>query len=479
MSQSRKQKSLFSCEFMPAGTGRLFLLLLTGMFLLLPFANAQNWVLVWSDEFNGPAGPFTPTSPDNQWWTFETGQGIFGTGEIEHMIADGTTSFLDGEGNLVIGTYQSGPDYYSARFKTQLNGDFGFDFQYGRVEARIQIPTSQGIWPAFWMMGDNGATWPRRGEIDIMENKGSMPNQVLGTIHGIGYANLGLGGHFDSATPFYQDFHVYGMIWSPFLIQFYVDDPANIYASYTPGEIMGVGTNPSGGASTLGEWDFYGHPFFILFDVAVGGGFPGPPGPDTVLPQFMKIDYVRVYQAAPPDPPSCLSAAPISASQVQLNWNPSSTNDPNLTYNLFRSTTPGAEHNISNTDMSNMISTGVTSTSFTDVMLTPGTTYYYQVTASGQESGESDLSNEAVVDLPIGGTFNQPIAISAGSIVAINGATVLTNYDIFADAGALFKATEKSFTASADDTGTMTIDFTSGTGAPHINPSIRGIEIIP
>jgi len=531
---------------------------LAGLLFLVPLANAQNWVLVWSDEFNGPAGPFTSSSANNQWWNFETGHGIFGTGEIEFMVDDGTTSFLDGDGHLVIETYKAGSNYFSARMKTQLNGNFGFDFQYGRVEARIQIPTSQGIWPAFWMMGDNGTTWPRRGEIDIMENNGSKPNQVIGTIHGIGYANAGLGGHFNSATPFAQDFHTYGMIWSPFLIQFYVDDPSNIYASYTPGEIMGVGNTPGGGPSTLGEWDFYGHPFFILFDVAVGGGFPGPPGPKTVLPQFMKIDYVRVYQAAPPDPPTDLFANPISSSQVQLSWSPSPTNDPNLTYNIFRSTTPGAEHNISNTDMSNMISTGVSGTTFTDVMLAPGTTYYYQVTASGQESGESDVTNEALATLPIVGTYTQPIAISAGSIVgtdrfvqdvgysrgatnaypdvidvsgvpdpapqgvyrterwspstyvianltpggsytvrlhfaetafkgigqrlfnvAINGTQVLTNYDIFADAGALFKATEKVIAANADDLGTIAIDFTAGTGAPHTNPSIRGIEIIP
>ena len=536
-------------------TQRLFLLL-AGLLLLAPLARAQNWTLVWSDEFNGSAGPFTPTSDNNQWWTFDTGHGIFGTGEIEYMIADGTTSYLDGNGHLVIQTYKSGSNYYSARFKTQLNGSLGYDFQYGRVEASIQIPTSQGIWPAFWMMGDNGVSWPGRGEIDIMENKGSMPNQVLGTIHGIGYANTGLGGHFDSGVPFYQDFHTYGMIWSPFLIQFYVDDPANIYASYTPGEIMGVGMN--GSTSTLGQWDFYGHPFFILFDVAVGGGFPGPPGPNTILPQYMNIDYVRVYQATPPDPPTSLSETAISNSLVQLNWTASTTSDPNLTYNIFRSTTQGAAHNISNTDMSNMISTGVTGTSFTDVMLNPSTTYYYQVTATGQESGESDLSNEASVALPDSGTSIQPIAISAGSLVgtnnfvqdvgydvgatnaypreidvsgvpdpapqgvyrterwapttytipnltpgggytvrlhfaetafqgvgqrkfnvAINGAQVLTNYDIYADAGVLYKATEKVFTANADDSGAITIAFIAGTGAPHTNPSIRGIEVLP
>jgi beta-glucanase (GH16 family) len=538
-----------------------YLFLLAAFVLLAPFASAQtNWVLVWSDEFNGPAGPFTPTSSNNQFWTFETGKGVFGTGEIEDMISDGTTSFLDGNGHLVIKTYLSGGTYFSARIKTQLNGAFGKEFTYGRVEASIQIPTSQAIWPAFWMMGDNGVTWPGRGEIDIMENNGAKPTQIKGTIHGIGYANTGLGAHFnspDGVTPFAAGFHTFGMIWSPFLIQFYVDDPNNIYATMTPGDIMGVGVN--GTASTLGQWDFWGHPFFILFDVAVGGGFVGPPGAGTVVPQVMNIDYVRLYQAAPPAGPTSLSATPVSNSQVQLNWTASTTNDTNISYNVFRSTTSGAEHSISNTNMTNMIATGVSGTSFTDALLTPGTSYFYEVNATSQASGESPLSNEAVAAVPATGTSVQPIAISSGSLVgtnnfvqdtgfsggasnaypdvidvsgvanaapqavyrterwapftytipnltpgagftvrlhfaetafaaagqrafnvAINGTSVLANYDIFADAGAEFKATEKVFTATADSTGKITIAFTAGTnGAPHTNPSLRGLEVIP
>ena len=178
------------------------LFIVAAFLLLAPLASAQvqNWgTPVFADEFNGAAGVFTPTSGNNQFWTFETGQGVFGTGEIEDMISDGTTSFLDGNGHLVIKTYLTGSTYFSARFKSQLNGGRGFDFQYGRVESNIQIPTSQAIWPAFWMLGDNGVSWPGRGEIDIMENNGAKPTQIKGTIHGIGYANTGLGAHFDSA----------------------------------------------------------------------------------------------------------------------------------------------------------------------------------------------------------------------------------------------------------------------------------------
>ncbi len=534
------------------------LFLMAAMLLLTPWANAQtNWVLVWSDEFNGAAGPFLPNSSNNQFWTFETGQGVFGTGEIEDMIDDGTTAFLDGNGNLIIKTYLSGSTYFSARMKTQMNGSFGKDFTYGRVEARIQIPTSQAIWPAFWMLGDNGVTWPGRGEIDIMENNGAKPLQVKGTIHGIGYANTGLGVNDVATTPYTNAFHIYGLIWTPFKIQFYIDDPTNIYATMTPADVMGVGAN--GTTSTLGQWEFWGHPFFVLFDVAVGGGFVGNPGSGTVVPQQMIIDYVRLYQAAVPNGPAGLTATPVSNSQVQLNWSASTTTDTNITYNIFRSTTSGTAHNISNTDMSKMIATGVTGTSFTDVMLTPGTNYFYQVNATSQGSGESALSNEVSVTTPTTGTNVQPIAISSGGLVgvnnfvqdtgfsggatnafpdkidasgvanpapqsvyrterwapftytipnltpgasfnvslhfaetaftaagqrafnvAINGTTVLTNYDIFADAGAVNKATEKVFAATADSTGKITIAFTAGTnGAPHTNPSLRGLEIIP
>jgi fibronectin type 3 domain-containing protein len=267
-----------------------------------------------------------------------------------------------------------------------------------------------------------------------------------------------------------------------------------------------------------------------------------------------------VYQAAAPAAPSSLTATALSNSQAQLNWNASTTNDPGLTYNIFRSTTGGTEHSsISDSNFSTMIATGVNATSFTDTMLTPGTTYYYQVSATGQESGESSVSNQANVSTPLTGTNAQTIAISAGSLagtqnfvqdtgysggatnaypdvidssgvanpapqgvyrterwgattytipnltpnvtatvrlhfaetafgaagqrafnVAINGTQVLTNYDIFADAGAEFKATEKVFSTAADSNGKITIAFTAGTnGAPHTNPSLRGIEVIP
>jgi beta-glucanase (GH16 family) len=394
---------------------------IASFFLAAQPANAQvqTWNLTFSNVYNGAAGVFTPTSGNNPDWSFDTGEGVFGTGEIEDMIDDGTTSYLDGSGHLVIKTYETGTTYYSARMRTQMNGSFGHDFTYGRVESSMQIATTQGLWPAFWMLGDNGVTWPGNGEIDIMEENGSAPQHIRGTIHATGYANTGLG--IDSFCPngcsYPTTYHTYGVIWAPYLVEFYVDTPATPYIYYTPADVMGVGSDA--GASTLGEWPFYGHPFYVLYDVAVGGGFPGPPGANTVMPQFTNISYTDVFTAPAPGAATGLTATATSNSQVQLNWTASSTsgNDPELTYNIFRSTTPGAEYPPTNTNMSMMIATGVAGTSFTDTMLTPGTTYYYEVTASGQESGESPVSNQAAVTTPTTGTNVKEIAIKVGALV--------------------------------------------------------------
>ncbi|MBV9082227.1 MAG: family 16 glycosylhydrolase [Acidobacteriaceae bacterium] len=526
--------------------------------LMAGYAAAQEWTLVWSDEFNGPAGPFTPHSDNNLYWTFDTGAGsTFGTGEQETMISDGSTSYLDGNGSLVIEAYSvpgTPSRYYSGRIKTKLNGGFGQEFQYGRIEARIQIPYGQGIWPAFWMQGDNGIGWPGNGEIDIMENIGREPSTVHGTIHGIGYASTGLGFPYQSpdGTPFSADYHVYGMVWSPFLIQYYVDDPSNVYATFTPSDIMSPGRN--GSTSTTGQWDFYNHSFYIIFDLAVGGpsAWGGAPDDTTIFPQYMNIDWVRVYQWAPWTNPTRLCASPISNSQVHLNWS-NNTGDPSVTYNIFRSDTSGAEHSLGN-----LIAANVSANSFTDVLLTPGATYYYQVSATGEESEELGLSNEAAITLPLTGTNICPIAISAGGLVgsgnfvadtgysggatnavpnaidvtdisdpapqsvyrterwgaftytipnltpsasyrlrlhfiesafpgvgqrhfnvAVNGTPILTNFDIYSTAGATFKAVVEDFIVSADDSGQLAIAFSPGSGAPHTNATLRGLEVIP
>ena len=249
-------------------------------------SNRAGWKLVWGDEFNAPDN----TPADSSKWLLETGGNGWGNDELEYYTVRPDNSFQQG-GNLVIRAVQEKytgadgvtRDYTSARLKTLGK----FSHRYGRFEARIKIPQGQGIWPAFWMMGDDIGKkgWPTCGEIDIMENIGKEPSLVHGTIHGPGYS----GGNGISAPyglpndqRFADDFHVYAVEWEKKAIRFYVDD--HVYATRTLADL------PKGT-----KW-VYEHPFFILLNVAVGGGWPGNPDNTSVFPQTMLVDYVRVYE---------------------------------------------------------------------------------------------------------------------------------------------------------------------------------------
>ncbi|HEV2469126.1 MAG TPA: glycoside hydrolase family 16 protein [Candidatus Sulfotelmatobacter sp.] len=258
-----------------------------------PTATPAGWKLVWSDEFNGPDG----SAVDSSKWVSEVGGGGWGNQELEYYTARPQNAYLQG-GNLVIKVLQekyTGADgvtrnYTSARLKTQGK----LSQKYGRFEARIKIPRGQGIWPAFWMLGDDieEVQWPTCGEIDIMENIGKEPSMVHGTIHGPGYSgDKGIGSSYALPTDqrFADAFHIYAAEWEPEAIRFYVDD--HLYATRTPSEL------PKGA-----KW-VYDHPFFILLNVAVGGPWPGSPDATSVFPQTMLVDYVRVYRSTknPPE----------------------------------------------------------------------------------------------------------------------------------------------------------------------------------
>ena len=247
---------------------------------------ASEWTLVWSDEFNNTDG----SGPDPSKWVVETGGGGWGNNELEYYTARPQNAFQR-DGNLVIQVLKekfTGPDgvsrdYTSARLKTLGK----FSQAYGRFEARIKIPRGQGIWPAFWMMGDDidKVGWPTCGEIDIMENIGKEPSLVHGTIHGPGYSgDKGPTASYESSDhrPFADDFHIYAVEWEPEAIRFYVDD--HLYATRTPTDL------PKGT-----KW-VYDHPFFLLLNVAVGGDWPGAPDATSVYPQTMLVNYVRVYR---------------------------------------------------------------------------------------------------------------------------------------------------------------------------------------
>jgi beta-glucanase (GH16 family) len=249
---------------------------------------APHWRLIWSDEFNGPNG----SAPDPAKWSFETGGKGFGNNELE-TYTNRTVNAQQRDGNLVITARKedlTGPDgilrhYTSARLITQGH----FTQAYGRFEARMQLPTGQGIWPAFWMLGDNIASvgWPTAGEIDIMETIGS-PTTMYSTLHGPGYS----GAHAISAKfelPPHEAvdtaFHLYAVEWSPQDIKFFFDQ--HLIAERTPVDL------PPGAT-----W-VYDHPFFLLLNLAVGGNWPGSPDATTTFPQQLRVDYLRVYAQNP------------------------------------------------------------------------------------------------------------------------------------------------------------------------------------
>ncbi len=260
-----------------------------------PDPGPNGWRLLWSDEFNGRAG----TPPDSSVWGYEIGDGTvngipgWGNSELEYYTDSTENAAHDGRGNLVITLREADPDsglvcyygpcqYTSARLLTQHR----FEFGYGRVEARIKVPEGAGIWPAFWSLGNDigEVGWPQTGEIDIMEFVGREPTTVFGTIHGPGYSGGDIfGGTYEVGEPVGDRFHTFAIEWQPDLIVWYTDGIE--YHRATPADVA-----PD-------EWVF-DHPFFLLLNVAVGGNFGGPVGPDTTFPQSMTVDYVRVYGAA-------------------------------------------------------------------------------------------------------------------------------------------------------------------------------------
>jgi beta-glucanase (GH16 family) len=245
-----------------------------------------GWTLVWSDEFSRPDG----SSPDPTKWTYDLGGKGWGNHELESYTNRPENAHIE-KGNLVVtaqketytGTDGMARDYTSARLKTQGL----FTQTYGRIEARIKIPGGQGMWPAFWMLGEDIPTvgWPKCGEIDIMENIGKEPATIHGSLHGPSTtahtSDLTSTFTLPEGGSFSDDSHIYAVEWSPDTARFYVD--ANLYATFRSSDW------PAGG-----KWVF-DHPFFIILNLAIGGDWPGSPDASTKFPQSMLVDYVRVY----------------------------------------------------------------------------------------------------------------------------------------------------------------------------------------
>lgn len=267
------------------------LLLLTMLISLVGACESNNEPeetytdIVWQDEFDQDG------SLDSELWSYDIGTGVeifgqpgWGNNELQYYTERPENIMVE-DGMLHITARSesyNGSDFTSAKILTRDK----FETTYGRFEARIMLPWGQGIWPAFWLLGDDSdgdEVWPQIGEIDIMEYRGQQPSIIHGSVHGPGYS----GGN--AVTDSYQmpngrfdtEFHVFAIEWGPDFIRYYVDD--NLYNEITPDDVNG-------------EWVFNDNSFYIILNVAVGGTFVGSPNSSTQFPQTMLVDYVRVYE---------------------------------------------------------------------------------------------------------------------------------------------------------------------------------------
>jgi beta-glucanase (GH16 family) len=251
----------------------------------------------WSDDFDGSSGQ----RPDPSRWVDESNpqDGAKGAscGDGHNCPGAQPSAFLNGAGQLVLRASRNRDDSWTtARLSTR-----GIrDFQYGRIEARMKLPVGAGLWPAFWLMGSNFSKvgWPAAGSIDIMENVGAQngrdglgPSRIRSTLHVPGaYGQNGMwrdytlpnGGRVDDSG-----FHTYGIIWSPHVMQFYVDTPSNVYFVKKSSDL------PKGS-----EWVF-DKPFYLVLSLGVGGDWPGRADNMTPSPADAVVDYVRVYGLPP------------------------------------------------------------------------------------------------------------------------------------------------------------------------------------
>jgi beta-glucanase (GH16 family) len=264
----------------------LYVLLL----LLAAPAWADDWKLVWSDEFE-KAG-----APDPEKWNYELG--FVRNNEAQYYTRDRRENARVENGMLVIearkerldlpasgpGTGKKGAkaiNYTSASLITRGKASW----TYGRIEVRAKLPTGRGTWPAIWMLGVSGG-WPAGGEIDIMENVGFDPDAIHANVHTKKYNHVmrtNKGAKITVAKP-YEDFHVYAVEWHPDHMDFFVDK--NKYFTFK---------NEGTGADA---WPF-DKPEYLILNIAIGGAWGGQKGiDDSIFPQKMHVDYVRVYQKA-------------------------------------------------------------------------------------------------------------------------------------------------------------------------------------
>jgi beta-glucanase (GH16 family) len=484
-----------------------------------------GWQLVWSDDFDG-------TSVDSTKWSYDIGNGVNGWGndELQYYTSRATNVFVtNGFLNIIarkeVPQYE-GFDYTSAKLKSAGK----FSKKYGRFEFRARVPQGKGYWPALWMMPQDSVygVWAASGEIDVMENKGRLPNMVSGAIH---YGGSWPNNTFSFAEYTFPnggvatDFHVYALEWTTNSLKWYVD-----------GVLFQTRTS---WYSTAAPYPApFNQPFYLIMNLAVGGRFDGNPDGSTVFPGLMQVDYVRVYDpvTAPqtvPTAPTGFTTSPGNAN-VYLKWDAVSGATG---YHVKRASSSGGIYTIIASPTTN---------NFTDASVAHCSTYYYVVAATNSLGTSTNSSEQAAVlgaySLAVNsggsatGHFVADANVTGGTIgavstatidttglvapapqsvyqserygnftytfsgliagatykvrlhsaetywtavgqrrfnVRINGTQVLTNFDIIAAAGAANKAVINEFNAVATG-GQITIQYVTVTD----NARASGIEII-
>lgn len=240
-----------------------------------------GYTLAWSDEFNS-------TSLDMNAWTAETGDGCpalcgFGNNELQYYTNPPNNLYFQ-DGKMIIEAKAEtfgGKNYTSSRIKT-AGKKF---FKFGRIDIRAILPKGKGIWPAFWMLPESNVFggWPRSGEIDLMENIGHEPSRVYGTIHyGPGPGSIQISRNYNLPAGLFNDeFHVFSFEWEQDVMKWYVD--GNLYSTVNKAD-LGAQNYP------------FNENFYFLINLAVGGNWPGSPDANTYFPQFLIVDYIRIYQ---------------------------------------------------------------------------------------------------------------------------------------------------------------------------------------
>lgn len=293
--------------------------------------NIDNWQPVWCDEFD------VDGLVDSTKWTYDVGGSGWGNQELQYYTEADLDNARVSDGNLYITALKEtvgSNSYTSARLVSKYRGDW----QYGRIQIRAKMPSGRGLWTALWMLPTDWryGGWPDSGEIDIMEYVGYDDDRIFGTIH-TGAYNHSLGtqiGFNKVITGAETEYHLYEMIWEPGKIDLYIDGVKFAYFGYNPNSNIDIANSDA--------WPF-DQRFHLIMNIAVGGTWGGSQGvDDTIFPQSMVVDYVRVYQkdyqGMDQESPSTISGLTLqktTSSSVQIKWNHATDDVAVKQYDVF------------------------------------------------------------------------------------------------------------------------------------------------